>query len=146
MGDKEIYLLKKENVIQISGKKLLKAGFKPDRVIEHVLAREAKTGLEINLIFTDNAYIKRINLEYRMKNYATDVISFESANGGDILISVEKAKEQAKEYGISPGEELTRLLVHGAMHVLGYDHIKAADRVKMEAKEKKYMRELLEKK
>ena len=141
-----MYLLKKNNFIQTTGKKLLKAGFKSERAVEHVLAREGKTGLEINLIFTDNAYIKRINLEYRMKNSATDVISFESTNGGDILISVEKAKEQAKEYGVSLGEELTRLLTHGAMHVLGYDHIKAKDRVKMEAKERKYMKELLEKK
>ena len=141
-----MYLLKKKNTIQTTGEKLLKAGFKPERAVEHVLGREGKTGLEINLIFTDNAYIKRINLEYRMKNCATDVISFESANGGDILISVEKAKEQAKEYGVTSKEELDRLLVHGTMHVLGYDHIKAADRVKMEAKEKKYMKELLEKK
>jgi probable rRNA maturation factor len=134
------------NRVNIVFKKKIKAHFKPEETALYVLSREGKTGLEINLVFTDNTYIKKINLEYRMKNSATDVISFGSLSGGDILISVDRAKEQAVEYGVSLEEELNRLLIHGVLHVTGYDHIKSSDRVKMEAKEKKYLKKALEKK
>ena len=134
-----------ENSVNTVYKKRPKAAFKPEAIVISVLKSEGKTGLEINLIFTDNAYIKNINLEYRYKNQATDVISFESEGGGDVFISLEKAGEQAKEYGATLYEELARLLVHGALHVLGYDHIRPKDRIKMAAKEKKYLKNVLEK-
>lgn len=134
------------NRVNIVFKKKIKAAFKPEETARLVLSSEGKTGLEINIIFTDNAYIKKINLEYRMKNSATDVISFGFLSGGDILISVDRAKEQAVEYGVPLEEELNRLLIHGVLHVTGYDHIKSSDRVKMEAKEKKYLKKALEKK
>ena len=138
--------MKAENRVNTAYKNTGKPFFKPEGVVLGVLKGEGKTGLEINLIFTDNAYIKRINLDYRMKNAATDVISFEGPSGGDIFISVEKAKAQADEYGATLPEELKRLLVHGTLHVLGYDHIKSADAVKMRAKEKKYLKKAMEKK
>lgn len=122
------------------------AAFKPENIVLPVLENEGKTGLEINLIFTDNAYIKKVNLEYRLKNTATDVISFESPSGGDIVISVDMAKRQAREYGVTLKEELARLLIHGTLHVTGYDHIKKPDRIKMESKERKYRKMAMEKK
>lgn len=134
-----------ENKINIEYKKKLKVAFDSKYTILYVLAQEKKTGLEINLLFTDNAYIKKINLEYRHLNKATDVISFEESNGGDILISVDKAEEQAKKYGVSLQEELQRLLIHGVLHILGYDHIKTSDKVKMQIKERKYMKKIMEK-
>lgn len=135
-----------ENKVNIAYKTKFKAAFKPEETVLYVLGREGKTGLEINVIFSDNDYIKKINLEFRMINKATDVISFESDGGGDILISVEKAKAQAEEYGAVLKEEIKRLLIHGTLHVLGYDHIRAADKAVMTAKEKKYLKSVMEKK
>ncbi len=96
---------------------------------------------EINLIFTDNDGIREINREQRQIDRATDVLSFpmlEQEDGGiviydedfidgrvllgDIIISLERAEEQAKEYGHSFSREIGFLAVHSVLHLLGYDH------------------------
>ena len=86
---------------------------------------------EISVTLVDNKTIKKMNKEYRFKDYATDVITFEneivgyyedSVDLGDIFISVDKALEQAKEYNHSIKRELAFLFVHGMLHTLGYDH------------------------
>ncbi len=83
-------------------------------------------GKELSLYFCDNEIMKDLNNTYRRKNYATDVLSFESGEDvflGDIAISVEKANEQKDEFD-SPSldYEILRLLTHGILHLLGYDH------------------------
>jgi len=88
---------------------------------------------EISVTLVDNEQIKQINKDYREKDYATDVISFESEmykeeyldeiDLGDIFISVDKGLEQAQEYGHSKERELSFLFVHGLLHCLGYDHL-----------------------
>lgn len=101
--------------------------------IEHV-----PNGAEVGISFVDNERIRIINRDYRGKDQPTDVISFtleEKGEGeveivgadvppllGDIIISIPKAKEQAKEYGHSFMRELGFLAVHGFLHLLGYDH------------------------
>ncbi len=103
---------------------------------------------EASVTLTDNEYIKELNLEHRGIDKATDVLSFpiiEYVNGepqiqpgdidpdsgqvflGDIIISVEKAFEQAQSYGHSVERELSYLAVHGVLHLLGYDHETEAD-------------------
>lgn len=100
--------------------------------------RDVEPESEISLTFVTNERIHEINLEYRQKDKATDVISFameELGEGeievvgadqprilGDIIISIPKAKEQAEEYGHSFLRELGFLAVHGFLHLLGYDH------------------------
>jgi len=95
--------------------------------------------IELSVTFVDNARIQEINKEYRNKDQATDVISFameELGEGeteiigadmprvlGDIIISIDRAKEQAEEYGHSYMRELGFLAVHGFLHLLGYDHL-----------------------
>ncbi|WP_423364559.1 rRNA maturation RNase YbeY [Mycoplasma sp. P36-A1] len=96
---------------------------------------------EISVTLVNNEEIQRINKEYRNKDYATDVISFESGmlleefhlevDLGDIFISVDKALEQAKEYGHSQTRELNFLFVHGLLHCLGYDHLNELDEKEM---------------
>ena len=97
----------------------------------------------VSVSFVDNKYIHKINKKYRGIDRPTDVISFAfvDAEGnydkilfspgvvvlGDIYISVEKAKEQAEEYGHSLHRELSFLFVHGLLHLLGYDHMKEED-------------------
>jgi len=84
---------------------------------------------EFSIVLVSDAQIKRLNKLYRNKDKPTDVLSFpigEKVNGwlilGDIVISVDTAKKQAQELGYSLEEELKRLLVHGLVHLLGYDH------------------------
>ncbi|MCR2820433.1 rRNA maturation RNase YbeY [Lederbergia panacisoli] len=104
-------------------------------------------GTELSVMIVSNDEIKKINKEYRGKNYATDVISFameelgddeleiKGSNMprilGDIIISIDKAQEQAKEYGHSFMRELGFLTIHGFLHLLGYDHIEEEDEKKM---------------
>ncbi|MDL2286997.1 rRNA maturation RNase YbeY [Eubacteriales bacterium OttesenSCG-928-G02] len=100
---------------------------------------------EVNLTICDDAYIKEINKQYRGKNTATDVLSFPMLDFdtpdiqvllGDIIISVEKAIQQADEYGHTLHRELCFLAVHSALHLLGYDHeATEEDRLYMEEKQ-----------
>lgn len=85
----------------------------------------------INIILVDNQAIHKLNLDYRHKDYATDVISFENDDSmnelGDVFISIDKAKEQAQTYGHSFERELGFLSVHGFLHCSGYDHLTPED-------------------
>ncbi|CQR46881.1 Endoribonuclease YbeY [Paraliobacillus sp. PM-2] len=102
---------------------------------------------EISINFVDNNEIQVINRNYRQIDRPTDVISFaleESGEGeikvigedlpvvlGDIIISIDKAKEQATEYNHSLERELGFLALHGFLHLVGYDHMNKADEEKM---------------
>jgi probable rRNA maturation factor len=81
---------------------------------------------EISLYFCDNEKMKELNSTYRGKDYTTDVLSFESGEDvfmGDIAISVERASEQMKEFeSPSLDYETLRLIIHGILHLYGYDH------------------------
>ena len=93
----------------------------------------------ISVTLVDNNYIHQINRDYRHKDMPTDVISFAFLDGnekkdqlfhsgemvvlGEIYISIDKAKEQADQYGHSLNRELKFLFVHGLLHLLGYDHM-----------------------
>lgn len=96
----------------------------------------------VSVSFVDNPFIHNMNKEYRGIDRPTDVISFafldnEDRNSvykskepvclGDIYISIDKAKEQAQEYGHSLKRELSFLFVHGLLHLLGYDHMNEED-------------------
>ena len=83
---------------------------------------------EVSITFTDNENIRELNKEYRDIDRETDVLSFPLEDDGDevvlgdIVISLEKAKEQAEEYGHSLEREISFLCVHSCLHLLGYDH------------------------
>ena len=96
----------------------------------------------INVIIVDNEKIHMINKEYRKIDRPTDVISFALEDDktivnddvrvlGDIYISYDKVKEQANDYGHSVKREMCFLAVHGLLHLLGYDHMKKEDEIKM---------------
>lgn len=102
---------------------------------------------EVSVTFVSNQEIKEINRNYRQQDRPTDVISFAMQEKvtdeveiigedlplvlGDIVISVDKAKEQAEEYGHSLERELSFLSVHGFLHLLGYDHMNKEDETEM---------------
>lgn len=106
-----------------------------DEVIKYTLKSENAIDAELDVIIVDNEYIHKINKEYRGVDRPTDVISFALEDEpdikldhrilGDIYISIDKAREQANEYGHSLKRELCFLTVHGVLHLLGYDHMKS---------------------
>jgi probable rRNA maturation factor len=106
----------------------------------------------LNIVIVDNERIREINREYRNKDAVTDVISFafEEVNDvdygdvrflGEIYISYERCKEQAKDFGHSVRREFSYLAVHGLLHLLGYDHIKEEDKKVMRALEEEILNE-----
>ena len=95
-----------------------------ERLIKKVLKKEKAKG-RINLVLMSDREIKKLNRKFRKKDKATDVLAFpmrEEGILGDIAISVETAKRNAKCFGISYKQELKRLVVHGVLHLLGYKH------------------------
>jgi probable rRNA maturation factor len=139
-GKKKAATDENTNRIMIENRSAVKPDFDTAALACFILNCEKKRDMDINIIFTNDDYLKKINLEYRKKNVTTDVISFETGSGGDILISTDTAKKQAAEYGVKLSEELARLVIHGVLHVIGYDHIKPQDAKKMRPKEKKYLK------
>ena len=105
-----------------------------EKVVNKALEIEGVKRSSCSIIIVDNSYIHKLNKEYRGIDRVTDVISFALEDEksmiipddirllGDIYISLDKAKDQAKEYGHSLKRELCFLAVHGIYHLLGYDH------------------------
>lgn len=135
----------------------------PTEIEENVRAAAEKVGElygvengEVSVTLTNNDYIHQLNRKYRQIDRPTDVLSFalneseepDIENGpdinvlGDIILSVERAEEQAVDYGHSLRREIAFLTVHGMLHLLGYDHMEEADRLEME-KEQRYVMEQL---
>jgi len=121
-----------------------------EKFVKEIICQEYKSDkpLYISLLITDNDTIQNINNEYREKNSATDVISFaynETENEGhyevlgDIIISYDKVKEQAKNYSHSEKREFYYVLLHGILHILGYDHIDEQDKSAMRQKEEEIL-------
>lgn len=89
---------------------------------------------DVELLLTGNDFIQTLNKEYRDKDKPTDVLSFgfdDTVHLGQIVISLERAKEQAEEIGNSLEEELKFLFCHGVLHNLGYDHENPEDEAEM---------------
>ena len=77
---------------------------------------------EVAVLITGNRQIRQLNRRFRKKDKPTDVLSFPREDGGDIAISAQIAAENAKRYGHAPADELKVLILHGMLHLAGYDH------------------------
>jgi len=77
---------------------------------------------EVGVLITGNARVRELNRRFRRKNKPTDVLSFPRAEGGDIAISFDIARENAKHFGHNSIDELKVLVLHGMLHLAGYDH------------------------
>ncbi len=111
------------------------------RVMAAALCAEGKNG-GVTILITTPEEIRRLNREFRNVDSVTDVLTFPACEGemdfaspdgylGDVAICLERALEQAEAYGHSPERELGFLTVHGALHLLGYDHMNEPDEKKM---------------
>ena len=114
-----------------------------EKNIETVLANENRTLGEVNYIFCSDEYLLNINKQYLNHDYYTDVISFDySEDGiisGDIFISVDTVKDNAKEYEVEFKKELARVMVHGILHFIGYKDKTDEDAKLMRQKENQYL-------
>jgi len=123
---------------------------------EAVRLSDGSEEAEVSLLLVDNQRIHALNLEYRGVDRPTDVLSFalqeemeeepeieeEDEMLGDIVISVERARDQAQEYGHSFEREIVYLAVHGTLHLLGFDHEEENDKQEMRSKEEEVMSKL----
>jgi probable rRNA maturation factor len=123
------------------------------RIASAILELLGKDKAELSLALVGNAEMQRLNAKYRRKNYPTDVLSFPAGKNlpietrllGDVIISVEKAAEQAKERRRTLDEEMVTLLIHGVVHLLGYDHERSSKDARVMGRlEKKIHRQLCE--
>lgn len=124
-----------------------------ERVLKYATEKEKLGTVYFNVIIVNNDYIHELNKNYRNIDRETDVITFalededlvKNESGmrvlGDIYISLDRAKEQAKEYGHSFKRELIFLAVHGFYHLLGYDHITKEDEEIMFARQEEVLSE-----
>ena len=113
---------------------------------------DIKNDVELSVTFCDNEHIRGLNKQHRNKDSATDVLSFpmydfagedeeipedEPLMLGDIVISIERAKEQAKEIGNTFLEEIAFLVIHSMLHLLGYDHERSPEDEEAQCKAQK---------
>jgi len=113
-------------------------------VLKQVKGAAFTNNAELSIVLTGDAEVKKLNRVYRKKNKTTDVLSFPLLVGkkfprgqrgavvvGDVVISVPQTKRQSAEAGKSFKSELALLLIHGILHLLGYDHITLAQEKRM---------------
>lgn len=120
---------------------------KVKNIVKKILLKEVGDGnYELNILISDNETIKNYNEKFRKKEGPTDVLSFEYGLNedviGDIILSVEKIDKQAPQFGNTFEEEFYYILIHGVLHICGYDHIKEEDKKKMFEIQDRYFEEL----
>ncbi|MFN4245688.1 MAG: rRNA maturation RNase YbeY [Brevinematia bacterium] len=103
-------------------------------ICEYVLKELSVDRAELTVVICSDDDIRKYNKEFRNKDYPTDVLSFPYGEKlgryvylGDIIISMDRVYSQSYEYDVKPFEEFVRLLVHGVLHLLGYDHETSED-------------------
>ena len=130
------------------------------RIIQQVLEAEGVAlPYEVSLVFTDSETVQKLNRDYRGVDEPTDVLAFymlpqKEADSsfalppdgvtrlGEVIISYPQAVEQTKEQGHPVDKELKLLIIHGILHLLGYDHEKPEDESRMRAREKELLEEI----
>ena len=113
------------------------------RWLKFVAESEAKRLGDIAIIFCSDNYILDVNIKYLQHDYYTDIITFDYCEGnrmsGDLFISIDSVRENADFYGVEFPDELNRVIVHGLLHLMGYDDHTEEDIAVMRAKENYYL-------
>lgn len=94
-------------------------------LLKKKVIKKSQAELELTLVFLDKKPARKINFEFRGKDYATDVLSFDSVDEdslGELVLCPEVLERQAREHGLTYQQELGYMLLHGVLHLLGYDH------------------------
>ena len=113
------------------------------RWLKFVAQSESKRLGDIAVIFCSDNYILDVNIKYLQHDYFTDIITFDYCEGdklsGDLFISIDSVRENASFYGVEFADELSRVIVHGLLHLVGYDDHSEEDIAVMRAKENYYL-------
>lgn len=118
--------------------------FKLDKKLYTGIAKKVIKGenkrIDLSVAYVSQNEIKKWNKKYRKKNKATDVLSFNLGKSGEVVICPEVVKQNAKKFGNTFKAETIKMLVHGILHIAGYDHEKSEkEALVMESREKFYL-------
>lgn len=121
----------------------LKGKLQNNRWLKFVAESEIRKIGDISIAFCSDNYILDVNMKYLQHDYFTDIITFDYCEGkvlsGDLIISIDSVRENAALYGVKFEEELNRVMVHGVLHLIGYDDHTEADQRIMREKENYYL-------
>jgi probable rRNA maturation factor len=122
----------------------LKQKIKIRKWITQTISNEGKTLQELNFIFCSDDYLLKINREYLKHDTFTDIITFDNSEdsaqiNGDIFISIDRIRDNAKDFKVSESNELHRVMIHGTLHLLGYRDKTKQEKSVMTEKEDKYL-------
>ena len=123
---------------------VLKGKLLNNRWLKMVVESEIKKMGDLSIIFCSDRYILDVNIKYLQHDYFTDIITFDYCEGdrisGDLFISIDSVRENALFYGTEFEDELDRVMVHGVLHLLGYDDHTPEDIAVMREKENYYVK------
>ncbi len=133
----EINFFSERTTFELRGKIKLREWF-------HMCAKREKKKIGVlNFIFCSDIYLRKMNQEYLDHDYYTDVITFPTLDddriNGDIYISIDRVRENAKSYGLRMYDELHRVMIHGLLHLFGYDDHSESQKEKIRGLEDKYL-------
>lgn len=107
--------------------------------IQEVITKESLELGDLSFVFCSDDFLHEMNLEYLEHDTLTDIITFDYREGGvlsgEIYISTDRVEENAKEFSVSFKEELHRVMIHGVLHICGYDDLSDTEEKQMRAKE-----------
>jgi probable rRNA maturation factor len=120
------------------------------QTIKHLFKKEKKSLGQLTYIFCSDEYLLQINKEYLQHNYYTDIITFDLSDtnnqvNGEVYISIDRVKENAKTFQTSFQQELLRVIFHGALHLCGYKDKSKQEEISMRKAEDKYLHYFLSK-
>jgi len=119
------------------------------RVVETVFRGERHRSAFVSLVFTTSRFIHGVNRRFLKHDHPTDVITFplrdSEGTPDEIYVNLDYARSQARQFGVTVRDEVRRLIVHGCLHLLGYDDHRPSDRKRMKEREDRYVGTLAQK-
>jgi rRNA maturation RNase YbeY len=113
------------------------------RYVRRVLVQEQTDNAAVSVVFVNSQHARRINRAFLGHDRPTDVISFPLEDGdlleGEVYVNLDRARQQAKRYGVSFGNEVARLVIHGVLHLVGYRDRTAAQARRMKKEEERHL-------
>jgi len=130
----EIHFHSEDIVFQVTGSNQIKSW------ISEIIKLEGKTLNSLNYVFCTDSYLQKINSKYLDKDYYTDILTFDNSEDGsiiegDVFISIERVRENATKLKKSFQNELSRVMIHGVLHLLGFNDTNESEKLQMRKKE-----------